>query len=82
VVVKVSKPKQDMRFDVPVVGLPTIATMKASGATALAIDAQRTLLFDREALIAAANDAGIALEAFPPAAIAEPNTASIGIDKK
>ena len=82
VVVKVSKPKQDMRFDVPVVGLPTIATMKASGATALAIDAQRTLLFDREALIAAANDAGIAIEAFPPAAIAEPNTAAIGIDKK
>ena len=82
VVVKVSKPKQDMRFDVPVVGLPTIATMKASGATALAIDAQRTLLFDRQALIAAANDAGIAIEAFPPAAIAEPNTAAIGIDKK
>jgi DUF1009 family protein len=82
VVVKVSKPKQDMRFDVPVVGLPTIATMKASGATALAIDAQRTLLFDREALIAAANDAGIAIEAFPPAAIAEPNTAAIGIDKQ
>jgi DUF1009 family protein len=82
VVVKVSKPKQDMRFDVPVVGLPTIATMKASGATALAIDAQRTLLFDREALIAAANDAGIAIEAFPPAAIVEPNTAAIGIDKQ
>ena len=82
VVVKVSKPKQDMRFDVPVVGLPTIATMKASGATALAIDAQRTLLFDREALIAAANDAGIAIEAFLPAAIAEPNAISRGIDKK
>jgi DUF1009 family protein len=82
VVVKVSKPKQDMRFDVPVVGLPTIATMKASGATALAIDAQRTLLFDRQALIAAANDAGIAIEAFLPAAIAEPNSISRGIDKK
>jgi len=82
VVVKVSKPKQDMRFDVPVVGLPTIATMKASGATALAIDAQRTLLFDREALIAAANDAGIAVQAFPPVVVAEPNTASLGIDKK
>jgi len=82
VVVKVSKPKQDMRFDVPVVGLPTIATMKASGATALAIDAQRTLLFDREALIAAANDAGIAIEAFLPATIAEPNAISRGIDKK
>jgi UDP-2,3-diacylglucosamine hydrolase len=79
VVVKVSKPKQDMRFDVPVVGLPTIATMKASAATALAIDAQRTLLFDREALIAAANDAGIAIEAFSPA---EPNAISRGIDKK
>ena len=82
VVVKVGKPKQDMRFDVPVVGLPTIATMKASGATALAIDAQRTLLFDREALIAAANDAGMAIEAFLPAAIAEPNAISRGIDKK
>ena len=82
VVVKVSKPKQDMRFDVPVVGLPTIATMKASGASALAIDAQRTLLFDREALSAAANDAGIAIEAFLPAAIAEPNALSRGIDKQ
>jgi DUF1009 family protein len=82
VVVKVSKPKQDMRFDVPVVGLPTIATMKASGATALAIDAQRTLLFDRQALIAAANHAGMAIEAFLPAATAEPNAISRGIDKK
>jgi hypothetical protein len=82
VVVKVSKPKQDMRFDVPVIGLPTIATMKACGATALAIDAHRTLLFDREALISAANDAGIAMQAFAPAAIAEPNTIAKGIDKK
>ncbi len=82
VVVKVSKPMQDMRFDVPVVGLPTIATMKASGATALAIDALRTLLFDREALIAAANEAGIAIQAFPAAGIAEPNAGSKGIDKK
>ena len=80
VVVKVSKPKQDMRFDVPVVGLPTIATMKNCGATALAIDAQRTLLFDREALIAAANEAGIAIQAFP--ASAEPNVVRKGIDKK
>lgn len=82
VVVKVSKPKQDMRFDVPVVGLPTIATMKTCGATALAIDAQRTLLFDREALIAAANEAGIAMQAFPVVTIAEPNGVSQGIDKK
>src|SRR5258708_5304759 len=82
VVVKVGKPKQDMRFDVPVVGLPTIATMKASGATALAIDAQRTLLFDREALIAAANEARIAIQAFLPESIPEPNTGWQGIDKK
>jgi hypothetical protein len=80
VVVKVSKPKQDMRFDVPVVGLPTIATMKTCGATALAIDAQRTLLFDREELIAAANEAGIAMQAFP--ASAEPNGALQGIARK
>src|SRR5580704_3012103 len=52
VVVKVSKPRQDMRFDVPVVGLPTVESMKMAGATALAIDANRTLLFDREKLIA------------------------------
>jgi len=82
VVVKVSKPKQDMRFDVPVVGLSTIATMKTCGATALAIDALRTLLFDRQALIAAANEAGIAIQAFPAAGIAEPNVVSKGIDKK
>jgi UDP-2,3-diacylglucosamine hydrolase len=82
VVVKVSKPKQDMRFDVPVVGLPTIATMKTCGATALAIDAQRTLLFDREELIAAANEAGIAMQAFPAVGIAEPNDVLRGISKK
>ena len=63
VVVKVSKPSQDMRFDVPVVGLPTIEVMKRAGATALAIDAHRTLLFDREQLIAAADAAGIVIEA-------------------
>jgi hypothetical protein len=82
VVIKVSKPKQDMRFDVPVVGLPTIAMMKASGATALAIDALRTLLFDREALITAANEAGIVIQAFPAAGIAEPNADWKGIDRK
>ena len=66
VVVKVSKPRQDMRFDVPVVGLKTIEVMRRSNATALAIDAGRTLLFEREALIAAATEAGIAIQAFPP----------------
>ena len=64
VVVKVSKPLQDMRFDVPVVGLKTIEVMRKANATALAIDAGRTLLFDRDDLIRAADDAGIAIEAF------------------
>ncbi len=66
VVVKVSKPKQDMRFDVPVVGLPTMDVMKRANATALAIDAGRTLLMDREAMLEAANTAGIAIQAFEP----------------
>jgi DUF1009 family protein len=60
-VVKVAKPKQDMRFDVPVVGMPTIAAMAAAGATCLCVEAGRTLLFDREAMIAAADAAGIAV---------------------
>ncbi|MFZ0879585.1 MAG: UDP-2,3-diacylglucosamine diphosphatase LpxI [Candidatus Acidiferrales bacterium] len=64
VVVKVSKPSQDMRFDVPVVGLRTIEIMRKSNATALALDAGKTLLFDRDQLIAAANDAGISIQAF------------------
>jgi DUF1009 family protein len=66
VVVKVSKPRQDMRFDVPVIGLKTIEVMRRSNVTALAIDARKTLLFDREALIAAADEAGIAIQAFAP----------------
>ena len=82
VVAKVSKPKQDMRFDVPVVGLPTISAMKAAGATALAIDAERTLLFDRDALIQAANDANISVQAFPPAASGEPIATPAGREKK
>jgi UDP-2,3-diacylglucosamine hydrolase len=65
VVVKVSKPNQDMRFDVPVVGLPTIEQMKRARATAMAIDAGRTLLFDRDQLIAEAEAAGIAIQAVP-----------------
>jgi DUF1009 family protein len=80
VVVKVSRPKQDMRFDVPVVGLPTIQQMRACGATALAVDAGRTLFFDREKLIALANQAGIAIQAFPVAA--EPNDAAKGMNKE
>ena len=82
VVVKVSKPKQDMRFDVPVVGLPTVATMKAAGATALAVDAERTLFFDRARLIAAADQAGIAIQAVAPASVPEPNAPPKGTEKK
>ncbi len=66
VVVKVSKPRQDMRFDVPVVGPKTIEIMRRSSATALAIDARRTLLFERDSLLRAADDAGIAIQAFAP----------------
>ena len=69
VVVKVSKPRQDMRFDVPVIGLKTIEVMRGANATALAIDAGRTLLFEREALIKEAAEAGIAIQAFPPEAM-------------
>jgi len=82
VVVKVSKPGQDMRFDVPVVGLPTIEQMRGAGATALAVDAGRTLLFDRKELIAQADAAGIAIEAFPAAAATELKASSGGTNKK
>jgi DUF1009 family protein len=60
-VVKVAKPNQDMRFDVPVVGLPTIEAMRAAGATCLCVEAGRTLLFDREAMVEAADAAGIVI---------------------
>ena len=62
-VVKVAKPKQDMRFDVPVIGIRTVETMIAAGATCLSVEAGRTLLFDREALVARADQAGIAIVA-------------------
>lgn len=64
-VVKVAKPNQDLRFDVPVVGVPTIETMRAAGATCLCVEAARTLLFDREAMVKAAGAAGIAIIAVP-----------------
>jgi hypothetical protein len=60
-VVKVAKPNQDLRFDVPVVGVPTIAAMLAAGATCLCVEAGRTLVFDREGMVAAADVAGIAM---------------------
>jgi hypothetical protein len=62
-VVKVAKPAQDMRFDVPVIGVATIQAMARAGATCLAVDAGRTLLFDAAAIVAAADRAGIALAA-------------------
>ncbi|HJT70894.1 MAG TPA: UDP-2,3-diacylglucosamine diphosphatase LpxI [Terriglobales bacterium] len=62
-VVKISKPKQDMRFDVPVVGVKTIEMMQKAGATCLAIDAGKCLLIDGDAVIAAANAAGVAVVA-------------------
>jgi len=63
VVVKVSKPRQDMRFDVPVVGLKTIRVMGQATARVLAIDAGKTLLFERERMIKEADQAGIAIVA-------------------
>jgi DUF1009 family protein len=64
-VVKVAKPNQDMRFDVPVIGVTTIETMIRAGATCLSIEASRTLLFDRDALLQRAAEAGIAIVATP-----------------
>jgi hypothetical protein len=64
-VVKVAKPNQDMRFDVPVVGVPTIEAMVAAGATCLCVEAGRTLVFDRERMMAAADAAGIAIVGEP-----------------
>ncbi len=62
-VVKVAKPNQDMRFDVPVIGIRTVETMVQAGATCLSVEAGRTLLFDREAMMKSANQAGIAIVA-------------------
>ncbi|HEX6802919.1 MAG TPA: UDP-2,3-diacylglucosamine diphosphatase LpxI [Terriglobales bacterium] len=62
-VVKIAKPSQDMRFDVPVVGVKTIEVMRHAGATCLALDAGRCLLLDGEAVIVAADQAGIAIVA-------------------
>jgi len=64
-VVKVAKPNQDMRFDVPVIGISTVETMIRAGATCLSIEAGRTLLFDREALLARAKYAGVTIVATP-----------------
>ena len=60
-VVKIAKPNQDMRFDVPVVGVKTIEVMRQAGATCLALDAGRCLLLDGDAIIRAADDNKIAI---------------------
>ena len=62
-VVKVAKPQQDMRFDVPVIGIETIETMIRAGASCLSVEAGRTLLFDRDSLLERAGQAGIAIVA-------------------
>ena len=60
-VVKIAKPAQDMRFDVPVIGVRTIETMARAGASCLAVDAGRCLLLDGEAVTRAADDNAIAV---------------------
>jgi hypothetical protein len=64
-IVKVAKPKQDMRFDVPVIGITTIQAMRTAGAAALSVDAGRTLVLDGDRVFASANEAGIAIVARP-----------------
>jgi hypothetical protein len=61
-----------MRFDVPVIGMRTVETMIAAGATCLSVEAARTLLFDRESLLDRANQAGIAIVALPRSGSALP----------
>jgi DUF1009 family protein len=65
VIVKVAKPGQDMRFDVPVVGLATVQAMRRAGAKVLSIDEGRTLMFEKEAMLAAASESGIAIVGRP-----------------
>jgi UDP-2,3-diacylglucosamine hydrolase len=62
-VVKIAKPNQDMRFDVPVIGLKTIEVMKKAGATCLALDAGKCLLLDGDPIITSADAAGISIVA-------------------
>lgn len=60
-IVKVAKPNQDMRFDVPVIGVATIQAMRSAGAGALSVDAGRTLILDGDAVVTAADEAGITI---------------------
>ena len=67
-VVKVSKPRQDMRFDVPVVGEGTLEAMREAGSRVLALDAGRTLVIDRQAFLARADEDGVAVLGLEPGA--------------
>jgi DUF1009 family protein len=67
-IVKVAKPNQDMRFDVPVVGVATIDAMREAGASVLSVDAGKALMLDGADVIAAADAAGIAVVGRPPSA--------------
>jgi DUF1009 family protein len=67
-IVKVAKPKQDMRFDVPVIGMATVEAMRRAGATALTIDAGRTLVIDGDAVFRAADAGGITIVGRPRSA--------------
>ena len=64
-IIKVAKPKQDMRFDVPVIGIATIQAMRVAGAVALSVDAGRTLVLDGQHVFASANEAGISIVGRP-----------------
>jgi len=64
-IIKVAKPNQDMRFDVPVVGIATIQAMRVAGANALSVDAGKTLMIDGDAILASANEAGITIVGRP-----------------
>jgi len=66
VVVKVAKPRQDFRFDLPVVGLDSLVHFKKLGVKALALEAGATLIFDRDRFASDADSAGIAVAGFPP----------------
>ena len=68
-VVKVAKPNQDMRFDVPVIGLPTVYALRDAGASALSIDAGQTLVLDGDAVFRAADESGIAVVGRPVGAV-------------
>jgi hypothetical protein len=62
-VVKVAKPQQDMRFDVPTIGAQTIQTMRESGAKVLAVEGAMTIVLDQEQVVSMADEAGIAIVA-------------------